>query len=209
MSKETAARGLEIGIGVAAELAADGIALIGVGDMGIANTTSASALTAVLCGQAVERVTGRGTGIDDAGRQRKIHAIERALAVNRPDPADPLDTLAKIGGFEIAGLAGVLLGAAARRIPVLLDGFITGAAALIAVRLCPAVRDYLIASHRSVEPGHQAILRELELRPLLDLEMRLGEGTGAVLATYLVEASLRIAREMATFTAAGVTDTGA
>jgi nicotinate-nucleotide--dimethylbenzimidazole phosphoribosyltransferase len=209
MSKETAVRGLEIGIDIAAELAEDGIGLIGVGDMGIANTTSASALTAVLCGQAVERATGRGTGIDDAGRQHKIQVIERALAVNRPDPADALDTLAKLGGFEIAGLAGVLLGAAVRRIPVLLDGFITGAAALIAVRLCPAVRGYLIASHRSVEPGHQVILRELELRPLLDLEMRLGEGTGAVLAMHLVEASLRIAREMATFTAAGVTDTGA
>jgi nicotinate-nucleotide--dimethylbenzimidazole phosphoribosyltransferase len=204
MSQETAVRGLEIGIGLAAELAAEGIGLLGIGDMGIANTTSASALTAVLCGQAVERVTGRGTGIDDAGRQRKIQAIERALAVNRPDPADPLDVLAKVGGFEIAGLAGVLLGAAARRLPVLLDGFITGTAALIAVRLCSAVRGYLIASHRSVEPGHQEILRDLELRPLLDLEMRLGEGTGAVLAMYLVEASLRIVCEMATFTSAGV-----
>ncbi len=209
MSKEIAVRGVEIGIGVAAELAAEGIGLIGVGDMGIANTTSASALTAVLCGEAVERVTGRGTGIDEAGLQRKIRAIERALAVNRPDAADPLDVLAKVGGFEIAGLAGVLLGAAARRIPVLLDGFITGAAALIAVRLCPAIRGYLIASHRSVEPGHQTVLRDLGLRPLLDLEMRLGEGTGAVLAMSLVEASLRIVREMATFTAAGVTDTGA
>lgn len=209
MSKEAAIRGLETGIGVAAELAADGMGLIAAGDMGIANTTSASALTAVLCGEAVERVTGRGTGIDDAGRQRKVRAIERALAVNRPDAADPLDVLAKVGGFEIAGLAGVLLGAAARRIPVLLDGFITGAAALIAVHLCPAARGYLIASHRSVEPGHQAILRELGLRPLLDLEMRLGEGTGAILAMYLVEASLRIVHEMATFTAAGVTDTGA
>lgn len=209
MSREVAVRGLETGIGVAAELAAGGIGLIGVGDMGIANTTSASALTAVLCGEAVERVTGRGTGIDEAGRQRKIRAIERALAVNRPDSADPLDTLVKVSGFEIAGLAGVLLGAAARRVPVLLDGFITGAAALIAVRLCPAASGYLIASHRSVEPGHQTILRELGLRPLLDLEMRLGEGTGAVLAMYLVEASLRLVREMATFSAAGVTDTGA
>ncbi len=208
MSKDTAVRGVEIGIGVAAELAADGIGLIGVGDMGIANTTAASALTAVLCGEAVERVTGRGTGIDDAGWQRKVRAIKQALTVNRPDPADPLDTLAKVGGFEIAGLAGVLLGAVARRIPVLLDGFITGAAALIAARLCPAVRGYLIASHRSVEPGHQAILRDLGLRPLLDLQMRLGEGTGAVLAMYLVEASLRIVREMTTFPAAGVTDTG-
>lgn len=209
MSKEIAVRGVETGIGVAAELAADGIGLIAVGDMGIANTTSASALTAVLCGEPVERVTGRGTGIDDVGWQRKVRVIERALGVNRPDAADPLDVLAKVGGFEIAGLAGVVLGAAARRIPVLLDGFITGAAAVIAVRLCPAARGYLIASHRSVEPGHQAILRDLGLRPLLDLEMRLGEGTGAVLAMYLLEASLNILREMATFTAAGVTDTGA
>jgi nicotinate-nucleotide--dimethylbenzimidazole phosphoribosyltransferase len=208
MSKESAVRGLETGIGVATELTADGMGLIAVGDMGIANTTSASALTAVLCGEAVERVTGSGTGIDEAGRQRKVRAIERALAVNRPDAADPLDVLAKVGGFETAGLAGVLLGAAAHRVPVLLDGFITGAAALIAVRLCPAAHGYLIASHRSVEPGHQAILRDLGLRPLLDLEMRLGEGTGAVLAMYLVEASLHIVREMATFTAAGVTDTG-
>jgi nicotinate-nucleotide--dimethylbenzimidazole phosphoribosyltransferase len=208
MRRESAVRGIEIGIAVAAELADDGMGLIGVGDMGIANTTAASALTAALCEESVERVTGRGTGIDDAGRQRKIRTIERALAVNRPDSADPLDTLAKVGGFEIAGLAGVLLGAAARRIPVLLDGFITGAAALIAVRLCPPVRGYLIASHRSVEPGHQAILCELGLRPLLDLEMRLGEGTGAVLAMNLVEASLRIVCEMATFAAAGVTDTG-
>lgn len=209
MTKETAVCGIETGIAIAAEIGADGIGLIGIGDMGIANTTSASALTAVLCGEAVERVTGRGTGIDDAGRQRKIRAIEQALEVNRPDAADALDTLAKVGGFEIAGLAGVVLGAAARRIPVLLDGFITGAAALIAVRLCPALRGYLIAAHRSVEPGHQAILRELGLRPLLDLEMRLGEGTGAILAMNLVEASLRIVREMATFTAAGVTDSGA
>jgi nicotinate-nucleotide--dimethylbenzimidazole phosphoribosyltransferase len=208
MSREVAVRGVEIGIGVAAELVGDGIGLIGAGDMGIANTTSASALTVVLCGEDVERGTGRGTGIDEAGRQRKVQAIERALAVNRPNPTDPLDTLAKVGGFEIAGLAGVLLGAAARRVPILLDGFITGAAALIAVRLCPAARGYLIASHRSVEPGHQAILRALELRPLLDLEMRLGEGTGAVLAMHLVEASLRLIREMATFTEAGVTDTG-
>jgi nicotinate-nucleotide--dimethylbenzimidazole phosphoribosyltransferase len=209
MSKEVAVRGLEMGIGLAAELAAEGVGLLGVGDMGIANTTAASALTAVLCGQAVERVTGRGTGIDAARWQRKIQVIERALAINRPDPTDPLDTLAKLGGFEIAGLAGVLLGAAARRLPVILDGFITGAAALLAVRFCPAVRGYLIASHRSVEPGHQVILKELGLRPLLDLEMRLGEGTGAALAMHLVEASLRIAREMATFAAAGVTDTGA
>ena len=133
----------------------------------------------------------------------------RALSVNHPDPADALDVLAKVGGFEIAGLAGVILGAAAREVPVVLDGFITGAAALVAAGLCPTVRDYLVAAHRSVEPGHAFILQCLSLRPLLELDMRLGEGTGAVLALNLVEASLRILNEMATFASAGVTETGA
>jgi nicotinate-nucleotide--dimethylbenzimidazole phosphoribosyltransferase len=209
MSREAAVRGLEAGIALAGELAAEGIGLVGVGDMGIANTTSASALTAVLTGSPPEEVTGRGTGIDDAGRQRKVRAIERALAINRPDRADPLGVLAQVGGFEIAGLTGVLLGAAAHRVPVVLDGFITGAAALVALALCPPLRGYLIASHRSAEPGHRAVLRQLDLRPLLDLEMRLGEGTGAVLAMHLVEAALRILREMATFASAGVSDAGA
>jgi nicotinate-nucleotide--dimethylbenzimidazole phosphoribosyltransferase len=209
MSRATAVRALEIGIGLAAELTAEGAGLLGVGDMGIGNTTAASALTAVFTGQAPAHVTGRGTGIDDARLQLKVDAIERALRTNRPDPADALGVLAKVGGFEIAGLAGVMLGAAARCVPVLLDGFITGAAALAAVGLCPAVRDYLVASHRSVEPGHEAVLARLRLRPLLDLEMRLGEGTGAVLAMNLAEAALRVLREMATFEAAGVTDAGA
>jgi nicotinate-nucleotide--dimethylbenzimidazole phosphoribosyltransferase len=209
MSRATAARALETGIGLAAELAAEGVGLLAVGDMGIGNTTAASAVTAALTGQAAENVTGRGTGIDDSRLRLKVDVVERALAVNRPDPADALDVLAKVGGFEIAGLAGAMLGAAARRVPVLLDGFITGAAALAAVGLCPAVGDYLIASHRSVEPGHEIILRHLAQRPLLDLELRLGEGTGAVLAMSLAEAALRILREMATFDAAGVTDAGA
>ena len=177
--------------------------------MGIGNTTASSALTAVLTGQAPAQVTGRGTGIDAERLRLKVDAIERALRLNRPDPSDPLDVLAKVGGFEIGGLAGVILGAAARRVPVLLDGFITGAAALVAVGLCPAVRDYLIASHRSVEPGHQVQLAHLGLRPLLDLDLRLGEGTGAVLAMSLVESALRILHEMATFETAGVTDAGA
>jgi nicotinate-nucleotide--dimethylbenzimidazole phosphoribosyltransferase len=177
--------------------------------MGIGNTTAASALTAAFTGQPPERVTGRGTGIDDGRLRLKVGAVERALRANRPDPADPLDVLAKVGGFEIAGLAGVLLGAAARRVPVILDGFITGAAALAAVGLCPPACDYLIASHRSVEPGAEVVLRHLGLRPLLDLDMRLGEGTGAVLAMSLAEAALRILKEMATFEAAGVTDSGA
>ncbi len=177
--------------------------------MGIGNTTASSAVTAVLTGLPPHQVTGRGTGIDDARLRLKVDAIEKALRVNRPDPADAIDVLARVGGFEIAGLAGVVLGAAAQRVPVLLDGFITGAAALAAVRLCPAARDYLIASHRSVEPGHTAILDELGLRPLFDLNLRLGEGTGAVLAMNLVDAALRILGEMATFEAAGVTDAGA
>jgi nicotinate-nucleotide--dimethylbenzimidazole phosphoribosyltransferase len=209
MSRETAVRALEAGIGLAGELAGEGVGLLGVGEMGIANTTASSAITAALTGQAPAQVTGRGTGIDDERLLNKVAAIEQALQVNRPDAADPLDVLAKVGGFEIGGLAGVMLGAAAHRVPVLLDGFITGAAALIAVGLCPAVRDYLVASHRSVEPGHHAVLAQLGLRPLFELDMRLGEGTGAVLAMNLAEAALRVLGEMATFEAAGVTDAGA
>ncbi len=209
MSRDMAVRAVEAGIRLAGELVADGIGLVGVGDMGIGNTTASSAMTAVLTGEPPERVTGRGTGIDEQRRRHKVEAIERALRVNRPDPADALDVLAKVGGFEIAGLAGVILGAAAHRVPVLLDGFITGAAALAASGLCSPSRDYLVASHRSVEPGHEAVLRHLGLRPLLDLDLRLGEGTGAVLAMSLAEAALRILREMATFEAAGVTDAGA
>jgi nicotinate-nucleotide--dimethylbenzimidazole phosphoribosyltransferase len=209
MSRASAERALEIGITLSRELAATGTGLIAVGDMGIANTTSASALTAVLTGAAVQKVTGRGTGIDDARLRHKIEVIDRALALNRPGARDPVDVLAKLGGFEIGGLAGVMLGAAARRVPVVLDGFITTAAALIAFGLCPLVRDYLVAGHCSVEPGHAIALRHLDLTPLLKLNLRLGEGTGAVLAMNLVEASLRILREMATFAATGVSDTGA
>jgi nicotinate-nucleotide--dimethylbenzimidazole phosphoribosyltransferase len=177
--------------------------------MGIGNTTASSAIVASMLDLAPMRVTGRGTGVDDSRLARKIKAIENALMVNRPNAADPLDVLAKVGGFEIAGLVGVILGAAARNVPVILDGFITGAAALVAVGLAANAREYLIASHRSVEPGHAVVLDHLGLRPLLDLELRLGEGTGAVLAMNLVEASLRILREMATFESASVTDAGA
>ena len=209
MSREVAVRALEFGIALATELQEMGVGLLAVGEMGIANTTAASAITAALLRQTPEQVTGRGTGVDDDRLRRKIWAVGQALEVNRPDSADPLDVLAKVGGFEIAGLTGVILGAAARKVPVVLDGFITGAAALVAVGLCPAALDYLLASHRSVEPGHAFILRHLGLRPLLDLDMRLGEGTGAALALNLAEASLRLLREMATFEAAGVTDAGA
>jgi nicotinate-nucleotide--dimethylbenzimidazole phosphoribosyltransferase len=209
MSRETAMRAVDCGIKLAAELHESGVGLMAVGEMGIANTTAASAITAALLEKPPELVTGRGTGVDDARLQRKVWAVRQALAVNQPAIADPLDVLAKVGGFEIGGLAGVILGAAVRKVPVVLDGFITGAAALIAVALCPAAREYLIAAHRSVEPGHAFILRDLNLRPLLELDMRLGEGTGAVLAMNLLEASLRLLHEMATFDAAGVTDAGA
>jgi nicotinate-nucleotide--dimethylbenzimidazole phosphoribosyltransferase len=209
MSRETAVKALECGITLAGELHEAGVGLLAVGDMGIANSTAASALTAAFLGLPAEQVTGRGTGVDDERLRRKVRVVEQALAINWPNSADPIDVLAKVGGFEIAGLAGVMLGAAASKIAVVLDGFITGSAALVAVSLCPAVRDYLIAGHRSVEPGHAFILRRLELQPLLELDMRLGEGTGAVLALGLVEASLRVLREMATFEGAGVTDSGA
>jgi nicotinate-nucleotide--dimethylbenzimidazole phosphoribosyltransferase len=206
MSRETAIRGLEIGVLLAGELHESGIRLLAVGEMGISNTTPSSAIAAAMLGMAPAEVTGRGTGVDDARLSGKVSAIERALAINRPEATDPLDVLAKVGGFEIAGLAGVILGAAERKMPVVLDGFITGAAALIAAGLCPSVREYLIAAHRSAEPGHAFILRHLGLKPLFDLDLRLGEGTGAVLAFSLLEASLRILAEMATFASAGVTD---
>jgi nicotinate-nucleotide--dimethylbenzimidazole phosphoribosyltransferase len=209
MSRERATQALEFGIALAAELHDTGINLLAVGDMGIGNTTSASAITAGMLGRPPQDVTGRGTGVDDARMQRKFWAVGEALAINRPDPTDALDVLAKLGGFEIAGIAGVILGAAARKVAVVLDGFITGAAALIAVGLCPIVREYLIASHRSAEPGHALVLEHLALRPLLELDLRLGEGTGAVLAMSLIEASVRLLREMATFEGAGVTDAGA
>jgi nicotinate-nucleotide--dimethylbenzimidazole phosphoribosyltransferase len=209
MNRETAVRALVVGIRIALELAREGVSLLGLGDMGIANTTTSSALSAAYTGAPPEEVTGRGTGIDDAAYSRKLAAVRRGLAVHPPDPADPLDTLARLGGFEIAGLAGVVLGAASARIPVVLDGFITSAAALAAVRLVPAVGDYLVASHRSVEKGHRVVLEALGARPLFDLELRLGEGTGAALAMGLIDASLRVLHEMATFAGAGVTDSGA
>ncbi len=181
-----------------------GIGLVGLGDMGIGNTTASSAITAVLTGSSVRAITGRGTGLEDAALDRKVQVIERVLQLHRPDPDDALDVLHKVGGFEIGYLAGITLAAAQRRVPVIVDGFITTAAALIAWRICPEVRHYLVASHRSVEPGHATALKTMELQPLLDLRMRLGEGTGAALAMGLVEAACKILTEMATFDEAGV-----
>jgi len=209
MTRAQAESALAAGVTMAEEMIRDGVSLIGLGDMGIANTTSASAIAAALSGAAPENATGRGTGIDEAGWRRKVDVIAHALALHRPDPDDPLDVLSKVGGFEIAGLAGVVLAGAAHRTPVMLDGFITGAAALVAVRVAPAAAEYLIASHQSVEAGHRVVLAAMGLTPLLDLDLRLGEGTGAALAMPLVDAALAIAREMATFETAGVSDSGA
>lgn len=204
MSREQAFLAVAHGVAVAEETIAEGADLIATGDMGIGNTTASSAIVAALTGLPVAEVTGRGTGVDNAGLARKIAVIEQALALHRPDPQDGLDVLARVGGFEIGGLAGVMLGAAARRVPVVVDGFISGAAALLACTLAPALRPYLIAAHRSVERGHQAVFAQLELDPLLDLGMRLGEGTGAALGVTLCQAACRLLDEMATFAEAGV-----
>jgi nicotinate-nucleotide--dimethylbenzimidazole phosphoribosyltransferase len=204
MSAEQVRAGLEAGIELVQDIVADGADIIALGDLGIANTTASAAIVAAFTGQPARAVTGIGTGLDPAGLARKVATVERALRRHRPGPDDPLGTLAAVGGFEIAGLAGAIVGAAAASRPVLLDGLITGAAALVAMGLCPAARPYLIASHRSPEPGHRLALEYLELEPLMDLGLRLGEGSGAALALHLVRAACRLPREMATFAEAGV-----
>src|SRR6266446_2930301 len=206
MTPPQARAAIHVGIDVFEEQFAQGVDLVATGDMGIGNTTASSAITAVLTGAPVATVTGYGTGITDEQRAHKIYVIERALAYNSPDPADPLDVLTRVGGLEIAGLVGVILAAAAQRVPVVIDGFISGAAALVACKLCPGVRDYLIAGHASAERGHRLILDHLGLIPLLDLGLRLGEGTGAVLAMGVIEGALRTHTEMATFAEAGVSN---
>ena len=208
MTRTQAEQAIEVGIDLATQAAQEGIGLIGTGDMGIGNTTPSAAITAAMTGRPVAEVTGRGTGVDDAGHARKVSVIQHALELHRPDSTDALDVLAKVGGLEIGGLAGLILGAAAARVPVVLDGFIAGAAALIAVGLQPNCREYLIASHRSVEPGHQTMLDHLGIKPLLDLELRLGEGTGACLGMSLVCAAVKVYNEMATFDEAGVSEKG-
>lgn len=204
MSREQALQALETGIALVNAEVARGTDLIATGDMGIGNTTASSAIVAAITGRAVSTVTGRGTGVDDSGLAHKIAVIEKALALHRPNPADGLDVLSKVGGFEIGGLAGVMLGAAARRVPVVIDGFISGAAALIAHTLAPAVQPYLIAAHRSVERGHEAVFTRLDCEPLFDLGLRLGEGTGAVIGASLCVAACKLLDKMATFAEAGV-----
>lgn len=204
MSREEAVRAIEVGIGLVNEFAGKGYGIVATGDMGIANTTPSSAIAAVFTGLTVEMVTGYGTGITEQGFKKKVSVIQKAIEVNKPDPNDAIDVLAKVGGLEIAGIAGVVLGAAANRIPVVVDGFISSAGALVACELKPEVKGCIIAAHRSVEAGHLAVLGRMGHRPLLDLDMRLGEGTGAALAMGLVEAGLKVLKEMATFEQAGV-----
>lgn len=206
MSREQAIQSIEAGIELVEEELPMGIDILGTGDMGIGNTTPSSAIAAAMTGTDVPTVTGRGTGLDDEGLERKVKMIRKALEIHRPDPKDPIDILSKVGGFEIGGIVGLILAGAKYRVPVVIDGFISGAAALIATSLSPRVRPYLIASHQSVERGHRVILEYLKLKPLLNLDMRLGEGTGAALGIFLVEAAVRILDEMATFAEASVSE---
>ena len=206
MTRSQAEQAVMVGVELATEAVREGVGLIGTGEMGIGNTTASAAITAVMTGRPAAETTGRGTGIDESVRMHKVAVIQQALDLHRPDMMDPLDVLAKVGGLEIGGLTGLILGTAAARVPVVLDGFIAGAAALIAVGLQPLCREYLIASHRSVEQGHRVVLDHLRLKPLLDLDLRLGEGTGACLGMDLVCAAIKIYTEMATFDEACVSD---
>jgi nicotinate-nucleotide--dimethylbenzimidazole phosphoribosyltransferase len=206
MTRDEALAAIATGRRVVADLRADatGLDFLGIGEMGIGNTTAASALSAVFTGAPVASVTGTGTGIDDAGRARKIAVIETALARHRPDPADPIGVLAQVGGLEIAVLVGVIVEAALADIPVVLDGFITASAALVAVAIEPRLGPRLIAGHRSSEPGHRVVLEHLGLAPILELDLRLGEASGAALAMAVIVAAVAVREEMATFDSAGV-----
>lgn len=206
MTREQAIAAIESGIEVVEAQLAKGLDIVGTGDMGIGNTTASSAICAAITGAPVSQVTGRGAGLGDEQLAAKMSLVERALLVNRPNPADPLDVLSAVGGFEIGGLAGVMLGAAAARVPVVIDGFISGAAALIAAEISPQAKDYFIAGHLSVEIGHQVITDFLKLEPLLKLNMRLGEGTGAALGIGVIDAAAKLLDEMFTFEEAGVSE---
>lgn len=206
MTKEEALRCIDVGIELADEYANNGYRMFGTGDMGIANTTPSSAIAAVLTGKPVSEVTGRGTGIGDDAWKNKIRVIEDAISLNRPDPSDPVDVLSKVGGAEIGGIAGLIIGGASNRIPVVIDGLISTAGALIAYSIEPKTRDYMFAAHSSVEIGHKVMLEKIGLRPILDLDLRLGEGTGSALAMIVIESGLRIYKEMATFGEAGVSE---
>ncbi len=204
MTRDEALRCIETGINLAEEYALKGYKIFCTGDMGIGNTTPSSAIAAVLTGKPVAEVTGKGTGIDDVTLSKKIKVIEDSISINKPDPSDPVDVLSKVGGTELGGIAGLILGAASQRIPVVIDGFISTAGALIAYCIEPKTRDYMFSAHNSVEIGHKAMLEKIGLRPILDLDLRLGEGTGAALALPIIEAGLKIYKEMASFDEANV-----
>lgn len=206
MTRAQAEESIQRGIEIALAEISRGADIIGTGEMGIGNTTPSAAIACALTKKYPKEIAGRGTGVDDEGLKRKISAIERALGVNRPNANDGVDVLAKVGGFEIGGLAGVMLGAASKNIPVMVDGFISTAAAMIAVTIVPQCKGYLISAHRSKENGHALMLEWLGLKPLLDLDMRLGEGTGAALGISMAEAASKILAEMATFDEAGVSE---
>lgn len=204
MTREQCLAAIAVGLDLADQCVTEGVGLVGTGEMGIGNTTPSSALIAAISGLSPEQVTHRGTGINDQALQVKIKAISQGLSINCPDPTDPLDVLTKLGGLEIAAITGLVLGCAANRIPVVVDGFISTAGALIASELNPHVKEYLFAAHESVEIGHRFMLERIGVRPILNLDLRLGEGTGAALAMPLLEASVKILAEMATFEQAGV-----
>lgn len=206
MTREEAVKCIETGLELANGYARKGYRMFGTGDMGIGNTTPSSAIAAVLTGKPVSSVTGKGTGITDDSLKRKIAAIKQGIEINRPDKDDAIDVLSKVGGAEIGGIAGIVLSGAANRIPVVIDGFISTAGALIAYCIEPKVKDYIFAAHNSVEAGHKVMLDKIGLKPVLDLDLRLGEGTGAALAMLMIEAGIRIYKEMATFGEAGVSD---
>lgn len=204
MSHDEALRAIEIGIELAGEYARAGVDIIGTGEMGIGNTTPSTAILSILSSIPVTDITGRGTGIDDQTLNNKIAMIEQGIAVNCPDPREPVDVLAKVGGFEIGGIAGLIIGAAYHRIPVVVDGFISSAGALIAVAMNRTFNDYLFYSHLSAEAGHRAMLETLGQKPIMDLDMRLGEGTGSAIAMSVIEGAIKIMTGMATFESAGV-----
>ncbi len=204
MSREEALQAIQVGIEVAEGEIDSGINLLATGEMGIGNTTPSSAILGVYSDVTLSTIVGRGVGLNDEGVLNKIKVIETALMVNKPNPADPIDVLSKVGGLEIAGMTGLFLGAAVRKVPIVIDGFISGAAALIAYKIAPLVKDYMIASHLSEEPGHKLVLEVIGKEPMLRMRLRLGEGTGAALAFNIIEAATRIMSEMATFEEAGV-----
>ncbi len=207
MERAEALRALLVGAETASEAVDAGARVLGVGEMGIGNTTTSAAVLAALTGRPVEQVTGRGGGLTDEGRERKLEAIGRALAVNRPDPSNIVDVLSKVGGFDLCAMTGAFLAAASRRVPAVIDGFISAVAALCAARLCPGAAGYFVPSHASTEPGYRIAMEELHLKPLFDLQMRLGEGSGCPIAMMILDAACAVMGNMATFEEAGIDDT--